>query len=419
MDNVLPYIFIALALSFIFFALSVLKSAINSISEVAARKVAEIKGQNYPFFTEKLYSNPSKMRIVLQLSRQTSLIGATFATLAVLNILEISYAVTWTLLASIVVLIMFVEQLAARLVVAINPEKAFAVTIPFLPPVYLIFYPLMIPIYRILFAARKRFGAVIDREDDETLEENIRAFIDVGEKEGILEKEEGILVKSIVDFGYTLAREVMTPRTDMVVIKSDESLESLKKLFIRKKHSRIPVYNDNIDNIAGIVYIKDLLETLALQKGEMGISDFIKPAHFVPETKKVSDLLKEMQHEKIQIAIVVDEYGGTAGLITIEDLVEEIVGEISDVHEREEDDIVKETEDSYLVKGICNIEKVEALFNVELKEEGFDTVGGFIFARLGRVPLEGESFDAREIKFEILRADHRRIRRVRIKKILS
>ena len=413
------YLYLALSciLSLIFFALSVLKSAANSISEVAARKVAEKRGKNYPFFSEKFYTNPSEMRIVLQLSRQASLIGATFAVLTALYSMGAPYPSALALIIVIVVLVMLVEQLGARLAVAISPEKAFSLSLPLLPPLYLLFYPLMLPIYKILYLARKKLGNAIDREDDESIEENIRAFINVGEKEGILEKEEGVLVKSIVDFGDTLAREVMTPRTDMVTIELHESLESLKKLVIREKHSRIPVYNDTIDNVSGVVYARDLLEAFDRKNGGPTVSDLTKPAYFVPETKKVSELLKEMQKEKMQIAIVVDEYGGTAGLITIEDLLEEIVGEISDVHEREEPDIIKESEGIYIAKGICSIEEIESLFGSELKEEDFDTVGGFVFAKLGRVPSEGESLEFKGLRFEVLSAGNRRIRKVRVKRI--
>ncbi len=415
------YLFIALSfiLSLIFFALSVFKSAVNSISEVAARKVAEKRGKKYHFFAEKLYTNPSEMRIVLQLSRQASLIGAMFAILAAFLRMEVIYPVASALLVSIIVLAMFVEQLAARLMVAIHPEKAFSLSLPLLPFLYFLFYPLMYPIYSILAAARKKLGPVIDREDDESAEDNIRAFINVGEREGILEKEEGMLVKSIVDFGDTLAREVMTPRTDMITIEIHESIESLKKLVIREKHSRIPIFNDTIDNIVGIVYARDLLESYDVVKEGMNIADLVQPAYFVPETKKVSELLKEMQHEKMQIAMVVDEYGGTAGLITIEDLLEEIVGEIHDIHERDEADIIKESDGVYIAKGVCNIEEIENLFGSELKEEDFDTVGGFVFAKLGRVPSEGESFEFKDLKFEVLRADNRRIRKVRMRKIPS
>ncbi len=419
MSKAYPFIALSFILSIIFFALSVFKSAVNSISEVAARKVAEKRGEKYHFFAEKLYANPSEMRIVLQLSRQASLIGAMFAILVAFLRMEVTYPVTSALLVSIIVLAMFVEQLAARLIVAIHPEKAFSLSLPLLPFLYFLFYPLMYPIYSVLSAARKKLGPVIDKEDDESVEENIRAFINVGERDEILEKEEGMLVKSIVDFGDTLAREVMTPRTDMITIEIHEGIDSLKKLVIREKHSRIPVFRDTIDNIVGIIYARDLLEAHDAMREGSSITDLVQPAYFVPETKKVSELLKEMQDEKMQIAMVVDEYGGTAGLITIEDLLEEIVGEIHDIHERGEPDIIKDSDGVYIAKGVCNIEEIENLFNSELKQDDFDTVGGFVFAKLGRVPSEGESFEFKDLKFEVLRADNRRIGKVRIRKIPS
>ncbi len=384
---------------------------------MAIRQVAESRGEKYIFYSEKLFSNPSEMRIAIQLSRQIALIGATFSLLYLFIKMDLRFALTFTLLISIFLFIILFEQFIARLIIAIHPKKAYYFTLPLLPPLYFIFIPLIMPIYKMLDLAQKKFGESPLREDNEMTEENIKAFIDVGEKEGILEEEEGEMVKSIVNFGDTMAREVMTPRTDMIAIELNKSVKELIEIVRKEKHSRIPIFKEAIDNIIGIVYVKDLLQMFELEDEKRKISDLMRPAYFVPETKKVSEILKEMQKSKIQMAIVVDEYGGTAGLVTIEDLLEEIVGEIQDVHELEEDDIVEEAGHSYLVKGTCNVEKLENIFSLELKEEDFDTVGGFVFAKLGRIPSEGESLEWKGIKFTILSADKRRIRKVRIKEI--
>lgn len=417
MNSIHWTIILASLLSLLFLVLSILKSSINSLSRVAIRKVAESRGEKYIFYSEKLYSNPSEMRIAIQLSRQIALIGATFSLLSLFLSMDLRFALLSALLVSIFLLIILIEQLIARLFVAIHPKKAYYLTLPLLPLLYVIFFPLIFPIYQLLGYAQKIFGESNIRENGDMTEEDVEAFIDVGEKEGILEKEEGRMVKSIVDFGDTLAREVMTPRTDMIAIEVNKSVKELIDMVRKEKHSRIPVFKETIDNIIGIVYVKDLMEMYEYTDERKTISNSMRRATFVPETKKVAEILKEMQRSKFQMSIIVDEYGGTAGLVTIEDLLEEIVGEIQDVHEREEDDIVEETGSSYLVKGICHVEKLESMFGQELKEEDFDTLGGLIFAKLGRIPSEGESLEWKGIRFTIVSADKRRIRRVRVKNV--
>ncbi len=417
MNTLFVYIVLISFFSLLFLILSILKSSINSLSNVAIRQVAENRGEKYIYYAEKLYSNPSEMRIAIQLSRQIALIGATFSIFFLLVQLNFSYPPMIAVLVSIVFLIILVEQLMARLFVAIHPKNAFYLTLSLLPFLHILFFPLIFPLFKILDLARRHFGESTPAEENEMKEEDIQAFIDVGEKEGILEEEEGAMVKSIVDFGDTMAREVMTPRTDMIAIELNRSVIDLRELVQKEKHSRIPIFKETIDNIIGIVYVKDLIQMFGGEKKIEQISDLMHPAYFVPETKKVSEILKEMQTSKIQMAIVVDEYGGTAGIVTIEDLLEEIVGEIQDVHELEEEDIVEEIDRSFLVKGSCNVEKLEDVFGQDLEEEDFDTVGGLIFAKLGRIPSEGESLNWKGLQFKILSADKRRIRKVRVKEL--
>ncbi len=417
MSELIWYTVLMASFSLLFLFLSILKSSINSLSNVAIRQVAESRGEKYLYYAEKLNSNPSEMRIAIQLSRQVAMISAIFFLLLLFINMDLSYPFLTALLVSIFFLIIIVEQLIARLFVALHAKKAFYLTLSLLPFFHLFLLPVIFPLFKILNIAQKSFGESTLGEENGMKEEDIQAFIDVGEKEGILEEEEGEMVKSIVDFGDTMAREVMTPRTDMVAIELNKTVNELRKLFQEEKHSRIPVFNESIDNIIGIVYVRDLMEMMGNEKTTERISDLMRPAYFVPETKKVAEILKEMQTSKIQMAVVVDEYGGTAGILTIEDLIEEIVGEIQDVHELEEEDIVEEGDRSFLVKGSCNVEKLEDIFSQELEEEDFDTVGGLVFAKLGRIPSEGEILKWKGLQFTILSAGKRRIRKVRIKEI--
>ena len=227
------------------------------------------------------------------------------------------------------------------------------------------------------------------------------------------QQDERKLLKSIVDFGDTLVREVMTPRPDIVAIRSDATLDELRALFREQEYSRIPVFKDNLDNILGFVFVKDLI-VLENPRGDQPITSILRPAHFVPETKLVSELLREFQRQRIQLAIVVDEYGGTAGLVTLEDLVEEIVGEIRDEYDVEAEPIVDEGNGSFVFSGTVDADEIAERLGVPIEREGFETVGGFLLSHLGRVPAVGETFDIDGLHVEVIEAERRRIRKVRI-----
>jgi CBS domain containing-hemolysin-like protein len=241
----------------------------------------------------------------------------------------------------------------------------------------------------------------------------VQAYIDVGREEGILEKEEEKLLMSIVDFGDTRVREVMTPRTDIVWIDAAAPLEALVDLFTTSKYSRIPVVRGSIDTVVGIVHVKDTLEALRSGRSRP-IPEMAREAYFVPETKKVSELLREFQRRHLWMAIVVDEYGGVSGLVTVEDLLEEIVGEISDEHEDEREAITKSGDSAYSISGKENVGTIQELFGRGPEEEEFTTLGGFLAARLGHIPRPGETHQESDLLFTVEEADRRRVYRVRI-----
>ena len=224
------------------------------------------------------------------------------------------------------------------------------------------------------------------------------------------------LLRSVVDFGDTLVREVMTPRPDIVAIASDATVDDLRALVREQQYSRLPVYTDNLDNIAGLIVVKDLIQMTAEPDGSRRVSEIMRPAAFVPETKRVVDLLREFQQGRLQLAIVVDEYGGTAGLVTVEDVVEELVGEIRDEYDVEAEPIVRESDDTFVFSGKVNISDMTDRLGVEIEEGEFETVGGFVLARVGRVPAAGERFDLDGLQVEILEAERKRIHKVRIQR---
>ncbi len=302
------------------------------------------------------------------------------------------------------------EVAILKFVATADPERIVARLLPVVTAASWLLLPLAIPIRRIL---AERSPAA---EAPPATEEEVQAYIDVGREEGILEKEEEKLLMSIVDFGDTRVREVMTPRTDVVFIDVGSSLTVLADLFVESKYSRIPVVRGSIDRVVGIVHVKDLLETI--RKGSSGrIADLVREAYFVPETKKVSELLREFQRRHLYMAIVVDEYGGVSGLVTVEDLLEEIVGEISDEHEDEREAVTPAGENSYSVSGKANIALVRDLFGRGPEEEEFTTLGGFLATRLGHIPRPGEVHREADLLFTVEEADRRRVHRVRIEPV--
>jgi CBS domain containing-hemolysin-like protein len=228
--------------------------------------------------------------------------------------------------------------------------------------------------------------------------------------------DESRLLRSVVDFGDTLVREVMTPRPDIVAIRATASIEELRRLVQEQEYSRLPVYTDNLDNIAGLVVVKDLIQ-MTDASATKTVAEIMRPAAFVPETKRVADLLREFQTGRFQLAIVVDEYGGTAGLVTVEDVVEELVGEIRDEYDSEAEPIVREADDIFVFSAKVAIGDMRERLGVDIEEGGFETVGGYVLTRVGSVPAVGERFTFDNLEVQILEAERRRIHKVRIRRM--
>ena len=277
-------------------------------------------------------------------------------------------------------------------------------------------WPIVTPFRALLASRRERPAPAPAAVSEEDQPEATAAYLDAGEQEGLIERDERQLLQSIVDFGDTLVHEVMTPRPDIVAIRADATLAELRAFFREQEYSRIPVYADSLDNIVGFVFIKDLMRLPETEPPDRRVSTLARPAYVVPETKRVSDLLREFQRQQWQIAIVVDEYGGTAGLVTLEDLLEEIVGEIRDEYDVEAEPIVDEGQGRFVVSGKAGVEALAARLGVDIEADGFETVGGYVMARLGRVPAPGEVHAIDDLTVEILDAERRRVHRVRVSK---
>ena len=250
-------------------------------------------------------------------------------------------------------------------------------------------------------------------------EDGLRFLINVGE--GVIEEDEKQMIAGIFEFGETTVREIMVPRLDIVAVEVSEPLSLALDLIIANGHSRIPVYEDSIDHLLGVLYAKDLLLCLRDGSQDISVRQLLRQAYFVPQSKKLDELFEEMQAHRIHMALAVDEYGGTAGLVTIEDLLEEIVGEIQDEYDSEEPQLKKLAPEIYIFNSRYDIDEVSQLIGVNLSagRENIDTLGGFIYSQLGRVPEEGESMHFDDWSFTVLSVDSRRIEQVRVEPLHS
>jgi CBS domain containing-hemolysin-like protein len=248
-------------------------------------------------------------------------------------------------------------------------------------------------------------------------EEDIHSIIDAGEEEGVLNLDEHEMIHGVLGLKGRTAREIMVPRTEMVCVSSQVTPEEVIQRIIDEGHSRIPVFEDDLDHIVGILYAKDLLKFWGKEGTRKSPREIARNAYFIPETMQLENLLRELKRKKVHIAIVVDEYGGTSGLITIEDLIEEVFGEIEDEYDTEEVRLVPLADGWVLVDGRLEIEELEEHFEMEVPNKDFESVGGFIFHLIGRVPKEGETLTYPGLEMRIESADERKIEKVRIRKV--
>lgn len=263
----------------------------------------------------------------------------------------------------------------------------------------------------------KLLGGPTKATGDQITEEEIRLMINVGEEKGIFRETETEMINSIFEFDDTVAKEVMTPRTAIIALSSEATLDEILNIIVEENFSRIPVYEESIDHIIGILYIKDLFAKIKKDmEWKVSLKDIIRPVYFVPEYKKIDDLFKEMQKTKTHISIVIDEYGGTAGLITIEDLLEEIVGNIFDEYDDVVLDYEKVDDDTYIINGMLDIGEINDILGTHMPEEEFDTISGMLLSHLGKMPEVGDEVTIGNLYFRIEEVDDKRISKIRIER---
>lgn len=409
--------------------LATIDMAFGQLSDVSLRRLSaeseeDQKTKSADILREILDNRP-RFRFALSASIQSLLISFTvLTTVIILNLTGGQRGLTLLSLAVALVFSFLFRQIIPRLIVTNDPDAKLLFLLPLIAPFYRLFSIIIDP-----FASRLRSKEQIrlettitpdsaeERADDN---DDFQALMEVGEAEGIIEEKEREMIETMVEFSETKAGEIMTPRTELCVLTVESTVRDARDLIIDEKYSRLPVYRDNIDNIEGILYVRDLLGAWSEGKESEKIEKLLRPAFFVPETKSASDLLKTMQSNHVQIAIVIDEYGGVAGVVTVEDIIEEIVGEIED-EDIEQEEIVEIVEGEggyYDVPGSTEIDKIERIFDLEFEDEDFTTIAGLVTSEVGYVPKEEEKLILRGLEIEILKADEKRIHSLRMRRAI-
>jgi CBS domain containing-hemolysin-like protein len=314
-------------------------------------------------------------------------------------------------IVSFVAFVVVCEHVIPMAIVRRDPEEVLDVLLPVFTPLASVLTPITVALIEVIGRREREREAPANGTPDQ----EAAAAPEAPSDENDISEEEGReLLQSIVDFTETVVKEVMTPRPDIVAVPVDSTLQDLRSVFREEQYSRMPVYRESLDNIVGVAFVKDLV---ALPPGaEPPLTTLMRAATFVPESKRVSDLLKEMQRRQVQMAIVVDEYGGTAGLVTVEDLLEEIVGEIRDEYDVESETVTDEGDGVFVFSGKVSVDEVRDRLGVTIEREGFETLGGYLLSHLGRMPYVGESFDIDDLSVEVLEVERRRITRVRVRR---
>ncbi|MCH7804972.1 MAG: HlyC/CorC family transporter [Acidobacteria bacterium] len=410
-------LFIVALLIVLLFLLSVLESAIFGLSRLSTKVLAEREKAAKFRLLGDIAADRVLFVLPLKFGAQLSVVISAVLITWMFFASDLPYAPAWALAVMVAIIALF-RQLFPRMITQSEPEQ---VLLRFLP-LFRRFYPFLcwlssplIFLLRISKASREG-NQVESGPEEEATEEEIQAYLGVGEEEGIIEEEESRLIQSALEFGDLLVREIMTPRTEIVAIEEKATIDELKDLMVSSKFSRIPVYREQLDQAIGVVYVRNFLSYLGDGAGEEPITPLIHKAWFVPETKKVSELLKEMQHNAEHLAILINEYGSVSGLVTMEDMIEELVGEIRDEDELEKVDLTYAGDGSYIVSGGAEIEELEATLEVDFGDLAVTTVSGLIVDHLGKVPTAGETVLLDGLSVEILSADRKRIQSMRVKK---
>ena len=392
--------------------LAIAETALTRISRVKAIALAE-EGRRGAGVLVSLVEHPERfLNVILLVVLIVQTLQASLATIVAVDLTDPARGSALAVFFNVVVTYVIAEA-APKTWALQHTERAALLTSPFVR-ILIAFPPLNLLARGLIGLSNVVLPGKGLAQGPFVSEEELLATVDVATEDEVIEMEERALIRSIIEFGDTVAREVMVPRPDMVAVEGRDNIADVLEVAIAAGYSRIPVYDQGIDDIVGVVYTKDLMRAVQEDRGGLTVRELAREARFVPETKRVAELMREMQKEKFHIAIVIDEYGGTAGLVTLEDLIEELVGEIVDEFDVEEPSVEALPGGAVRVNARMPIDEVNELLDSEFPEGDWDTVGGYVFNLLGHVPTEGEAAVVDGFTLVAEKVQGRRIGRVRI-----
>jgi magnesium and cobalt exporter, CNNM family len=385
------------------------ETVITRINKIRAYRLQEEGRRGASSLVKLAEDPPPYLNVVLLLMLLVHLGATTIATIVAIR--AIGHLGEWVATIAMTLLLFVFAEVAPKTYAVLHTDQVALWLAPLSVWLTRVFGPLAILLVKVANVVMPGKGLP---QGPFVTEHEIKALAEVASEEEAIEEGEKDLIHSIFEFGDTLVREVMVPRPDMVTAPVTSSLQDVLDLMLRYGYSRIPLYNETVDDIVGVVYAKDLLRHMHAGKQDAPLDKLMREPYFVPETKKVAELLREMQQRRVHIAIVLDEYGSTAGLVTIEDLLEELVGEIADEYDREEPQMEPLEDGTYRVNGRLPIDDVNELLDVELPHEEWDTVAGLMYGLLGAVPTQGETVTYDNLVFTAEKVQGRRISKVLI-----
>ena len=406
-------LFILIIALFLAATASAAETALTSVSRIKLKNLVE-EGDEQAIIIDRLLSQPNVfLSTILVVNNVAVIVASSMATVLALDFSASFGEVIATVLISLVVLIFC--EITPKTAAVQNPLRWARLLVNPVRGAAWLLRPIVWSLSAVTnFLVRLIGGGQMKHRGPFVTEEELRLLVTVSEEEGVLEEEETEMIRSIFEFADTAVREVMIPRIDMVALESDTTVDHAVDLALQGGFSRIPVYEDNIDNIIGILYTRDMLKQLREGHDAMPIRDLLRPAYFVPETKRLDDLLREIRQRRIHMVIVVDEYSSVAGLVTIEDLVEEIVGDIKDEFDREENLYEQVSPNEYIFDAKISISDFNDITDMHLDDTDYDTLGGFLYAQLDKIPVVGDTTTFDDTTFKVLATRGRRITKVQV-----
>ncbi|HYA98939.1 MAG TPA: hemolysin family protein [Ktedonobacteraceae bacterium] len=393
---------------------SAAETALTSVSRIKLKNLVE-EGDKKALEIENLIAKPNVfLSTILVVNSVAVIVASSMTTVLALRFFPNFGELIGTILISLVVLIFC--EITPKTTAVQNPVRWARILVNPVRLAAWLLHPLIVTLSAITNTLIRLTGSQIKHRGPFVTEEELRLLVNVGEEEGVLEEEETDMIHSIFEFADTTVREVMIPRIDMITLESDATVDEAVDLALQGGFSRIPVYEETIDNIIGVLFTKDMLKQLREGHNSSPIRELVRPAYFVPESKKLDDLLREIRQKRTHMAIVVDEYGSVAGLVTIEDLVEEIVGDIQDEYDREENLYEKVTQFEYIFNAKINIDDFNELMDTDLENEDYDTLGGFLLGQLDKIPVAGDTISFKNLTFTILTTRGLRITKVKVER---